>query len=110
MFSDGQSTTWEDTWMPYTRDTLPETTYAALDFKNSRAQMIGRGGAGTVVLIAGSEALHFVELTPTGNQTVTTVFLGTSKRGSYPAIHSRHMNLIGQPSVSQFRGYCAPRF
>ena len=29
-------------------------------------------------------------------------------RKAHPAVHSRHFGLLGQPIVSQYRGFCVP--
>lgn len=54
----------------------------------------------------GEQAVNFIETTPTGDLTFTTIFLGREKGGRYPAIHSRHVLASGDPMVSQLRGSC----
>jgi len=37
---------------------------------------------------------------------VTTIYDKDEAKGAYPAVHSRHFGLLGQPIVSQYEGYC----
>jgi hypothetical protein len=74
-------------------------------------RFIGNNAASDVQIIETLEGLHFLEMTPSGNITTTTIFLPLEKENLKPwhAVHSRHINVL-DPIVSQYVGVCTPRF
>lgn len=74
----------------------------------STARMLGNlGGEPTeVIWVDGGSSFSFVEVTPSGNVTTTSVF--PSERGApAPAVHSRHIRYPNMPPViSQYFGQC----
>jgi hypothetical protein len=74
-------------------------------------RFIGNNAASDVQIIETLEGLHFLEMTPSGNITTTTIFLPLEKDNLKPwhAVHSRHINIL-DPIVSQYVGVCTPRF
>jgi hypothetical protein len=88
-----------------------QLTYAAIDVGKGTAQMIGNQGAANVTVVQGSGGLHFLELTPAGGLTVTSVYFTPGSRGAAAAVHSRHTgDSITGALVSQFFGFCEPRY
>jgi hypothetical protein len=37
---------------------------------------------------------------------ITTVYDRDEASGKYPAVHSRHLAILGQPVVAQYQGFC----
>lgn len=65
------------------------------------------GYAGPLTVIRGNESATFVEATAVGNVTMTTLY--TEQRtadGRIPAVHSRHMSVLGRGLVSHYTGAC----
>jgi hypothetical protein len=51
-------------------------------------------------------ATHFLEVVTEGFLHITTVYDKDDAKGAYPAVHSRHFGLPGQPIVTQYQGFC----
>jgi len=51
-------------------------------------------------------AMHFLEVVTEGFLHITTVYDKDEAKGAYPAVHSRHFGLFGQPLVTQYQGFC----
>lgn len=68
-------------------------------------------GRGTSVLKLAQavNATHFLEVANEGYLNVTTVYEKDDATGLYPAVHSRHLALLGQPIVTQYHGFCRPK-
>jgi len=37
---------------------------------------------------------------------ITTIYAKADTSGKYPAVHSRHLAIRGQPVVAQYQGLC----
>jgi hypothetical protein len=108
VFSLGVTSTYSQGWKSERNKDRLEFTFAALDEGKGTAQFIGNAGASTVHFVKGRFTWNFVEVTPAGNITSTTVF--AADEGNLPAVHSRHPALAkGNPVVSQYLGTCSPR-
>ena len=81
--------------------------YDSIDVKARTARLIGNVGSSDVVALETPEHLSFLEVTPNGNVTLTTVYR-TGAAAPYPAIHSRHVGLLTEPWGSQMYGSCSP--
>jgi hypothetical protein len=64
------------------------------------------GGSGTVRIVRAINANHFLEVAMEGFLNLTTVYDKDASTGTYPAVHSRHFGLLGQPVFGQYTGYC----
>jgi hypothetical protein len=51
-------------------------------------------------------AMHFLEVAIEGALYITTVYDKDESSGAYPAVHSRHFDLLGQPIVTHYQGFC----
>ena len=81
-------------------------TFDQIDLEQNTAQLIGNAGSVPVHVINTPEMLSFLEITPSGNQILTSVFiLSPLESGKYPVVTSRHINVLG-PIVSQYYGSC----
>lgn len=62
--------------------------------------------AGTLRIVRALNANHFLEVANEGFLNLTTIYDLNSTTGSYPAVHSRHFGLMGQPIFAQYAGFC----
>lgn len=74
------------------------------DIVLEKAYMIGNNGVSNVIHILSGDKITFIERTPSGNMTMTTVY--SSKNDKHAAVHSRHIEFIGGSVNSQYYGYC----
>ncbi|MBX9589074.1 MAG: hypothetical protein K2X43_07210 [Hyphomonadaceae bacterium] len=63
-------------------------------------------GIGPLRIVHAVNATHFLEVVTEGSLHITTVFDKDDATGLYPAVHSRHFGLFGQPIVTQYHGFC----
>ena len=66
----------------------------------------GLRGTGQLRIVQAVNAMHFLEVVTEGFLHVTTVYDKDEAKGLYPAVHSRHFGLFGQPLVTQYQGFC----
>lgn len=81
---------------------------AAIDPVRQTAEIASPRGSNGVRVVRAINALHFIEIVGEGFMNVTTVYDLDQARKAHPAVHSRHFGLLGQPIVSQYRGFCVP--
>ncbi len=62
----------------------------------------------TLRVIRALNANHFLEVVPEGFLNLTTIYDRDPATGAYPAVHSRHLGLLGQPIFAQYTGLCRP--
>jgi hypothetical protein len=79
---------------------------AAIDNAAQTAELRTERGAGTLRLVHAVNATHFLEVVTEGSLHITTIFDKDDAKGAYPAVHSRHFGLFGQPIVTQYHGFC----
>lgn len=58
-------------------------------------------------IVRAVNANHFLEVVNEGFLNLTTVYDIDPKTGLHPAVHSRHLGLVGQPVFGQYTGTCA---
>ena len=80
----------------------------AIDPAAQTAVLKTRGGTGQLRIVQAVNAMHFLEIVTEGFMHVTTIYDKDEAKGAYPAVHSRHFGLFGQPLVTQYRGFCQP--
>jgi hypothetical protein len=78
----------------------------AIDTAAQTADLKMPRGTGHLRIVQAVNAMHFLEVVTEGFLNVTTIYDKDETKGSYPAVHSRHFGLLGQPIVSQYAGYC----
>ena len=67
----------------------------------------GNNGSSTVEYRVGTEQMQFIETTPIGNVTLTTIFAPPETGKPMPAVHSRHVAVSpANVSISQYAGEC----
>lgn len=64
------------------------------------------GQGGKLNVVRAINANHFLEVVNEGFLNLTTVYDKDAATGRYPAVHSRHFGLLGQPVFSQHTGFC----
>jgi len=79
---------------------------AAIDAEAQTAEILTRGGTGHLRIVQAVNAMHFLEVVTEGFLNVTTIYDKDEAKGAYPAVHSRHFGLFGQPLVTQYQGFC----
>lgn len=109
-FTDGQITNF-DTGAPTTKheSKFTELVYDQIDTVKKSARLIGNVGVAEVQVVEGSQLLHLVEITNSGNLNLTTIFFTDKSKlsGTYPVVHSRHLKTSASgPLPSQYIGLC----
>jgi hypothetical protein len=79
---------------------------AGIDRSAQTADLSMDGGKGNLRVMQGVSATHFIEVATEGYMHVTTIYEKDEGRGSYPAVHSRHFGILGQPVVTHYQGFC----
>jgi hypothetical protein len=60
----------------------------------------------TLRIVRAINANHFLEAVNEGFLNLTTIYDKDASTGAYPAVHSRHFGLLGQPVFAQYVGTC----
>jgi hypothetical protein len=79
---------------------------ASINTAAQTADLKTEHGTGTLRLVQAVNAMHFLEVAIEGALYITTVFDKDDAKGAYPAVHSRHFALLGQPIVTHYQGFC----
>ncbi|NJO23200.1 MAG: hypothetical protein HC868_09950 [Sphingomonadales bacterium] len=82
---------------------------AAINTQAQTAELKTGQGTGTLRVVRAVNAMHFLEVATEGVLHITTIFDKDDAKGAYPAVHSRHFGLFGQPIVTQYHGFCAAK-
>lgn len=79
-----------------------------IDLDGQSAKLVATSGAapGGVRVVRAINANHFLEVATEGFLNLTTIYDKDPVTGRYPAIHSRHFGLLGQPVYGQYTGSC----
>ena len=101
----------------YTVESKEENNFAFsivnINLDTKKSQMVGNNGTDVMTVLNGNPSgMHFIQIMPVGNMTVTTVYpqeVGINKYGQklYASSHSRHISMINQSLPQQFYGNCA---
>jgi hypothetical protein len=80
---------------------------AGIDHNAQTADLRMEGGTGALRVVQAVNATHFLEVATEGFLNITTIYdKDDAKGGAYPAVHSRHFGIVGQPIVTQYQGFC----
>lgn len=77
-----------------------------LDGQSAHTSTGPAGTIGTLRIVRALNANHFLEVVNEGFLNLTTIYDYDAKAGAYPAIHSRHFGVLGQPVTAQYTGFC----
>lgn len=78
----------------------------SIDLEGQRAELVTTDGKGALRIVRALGANHFLEVVAEGYLNMTTIYQKDEARGIYPAVHSRHFGLFGEPLVAQYTGTC----
>lgn len=109
-FDAGVSTTYEGGKFNGQPAKLLTFEVADIDLEAQSARLLtGEGnGAGSLRIVRALNANHFLEVVNEGFLNLTTIYDLDAQSGFYPAVHSRHLGLLGQPVFAQYSGRCKP--
>lgn len=79
---------------------------SAINAPAQTAELKTPSGTGVLRLVLAVNATHFIEVATEGALNITTVYDKDDAKGAFPAVHSRHFALVGQPIVTQYQGFC----
>lgn len=65
--------------------------------------------SGALKIVRALNANSFLEVANEGFLNITTVYDADPANGLYPAVHSRHFGILGQPVFAQYAGTCAAK-
>lgn len=107
-FGTGSIVSWEKGKPVVERDKMKDPiNFDSIDIKAGKARLIGNQGATDIHVFVTGTGITFIEKTPLGNFTITTIFSDCEKDTKrYIAVHSRHIGGLGFPMPSQFHGTC----
>jgi hypothetical protein len=84
---------------------------ANIDLDRQTAQLVPEPGKppGALKVVRAINANHFLEVVNEGFLNLTTIYDMDTASGTYPAVHSRHFGVLGQPVVGQYAGTCTAK-
>jgi len=77
-----------------------------LDGQAARIVTGPSGVSGKLRIVRALNANHYLEVANEGFLNLTTVYDKDPATGLRPAIHSRHLGVLGQPVFAQYTGTC----
>lgn len=83
-----------------------EITDVDLEGQEARLRTGNNEASGTLRIVRAINANHFLEVVPEGFLNLTTIYDDKENSGAHPAVHSRHLGVLGQPMFSQYSGIC----
>lgn len=81
-------------------------TIGDIDLEAQTAALVTAKGKGALRVVRAVNANHYLEVVAEGFLNMTTIYDKDPKSGLYPAVHSRHFGLFGEPVVGQYYGFC----
>ena len=80
-----------------------------LERQTARLSIAGKPVGNPLRVVRALNANHFLEVAQEGFLNVTTIYDLDPATGSRPAIHSRHLGVLGQPIFAQYAGFCTAK-
>jgi hypothetical protein len=81
-----------------------------IDLPKQAAKLIIDGShTGTLRIVRALNANSYMEVAQEGFLNLTTIYDKDPATGTYPAVHSRHFGLLGQPMFAQYAGACTDK-
>lgn len=85
-------------------------TIEDIDLAGQAAKLVIDGShTGTLRIVRALNANSYLEVAQEGFLNLTTIYDKDEATGSYPAVHSRHFGLLGQPVFAQYAGSCTDK-
>jgi hypothetical protein len=110
-FTSGTSWSYENgAFKPKTPEPLTlEITAIDLDKQSAHLVNANDQAGAALKIVRAINANHFLEVVNEGFLNLTTIYDKDDATGAYPAVHSRHFGVLGQPVVAQYAGSCAAK-
>ena len=107
-FSNGIAANWDSGELSQEKTRMKDDVVVSeINRKQKSAVIIGNVGKSPVFEIIGIGAINFIEVTPTSNLIVLTIFDKQLSQLRFAAVWSRHIKIMGGgPIVSQYYGDC----
>ena len=80
-----------------------------IDLDGQRAELVSPNGRGPLRIVRAVGANHYLEAVTEGYLNLTTIYQKDDRRGAYPAVHSRHFGVLGEPIIAQYTGFCSAK-
>ena len=80
-----------------------------IDLAKQNASLDTGSGSTPLRVVRAVNANHYLEVITEGFLNITTIYDRDSETGTYPAVHSRHFGLFGQPVIAQYYGFCTDK-
>ncbi|MEL6298688.1 MAG: hypothetical protein AAFQ45_08970 [Pseudomonadota bacterium] len=109
MFEKGQVNSFEEGQFAGAATALLKFSIGAIDLKRQTATLSTESGSGTLRIVRAISANHYLEVITEGFLNVTTIYEPSERGAPSPAVHSRHVGLLGQPMSAHYTGFCTPR-
>lgn len=77
--------------------------------KQSATLILDGKSANSLKIVRALNANTFLEVANEGFLNLTTIYDRDPATGAYPAVHSRHFGLFGQPMFAQYPGTCTAK-
>jgi hypothetical protein len=77
--------------------------------KQSATLILDGKPATTLKIVRALNANTYLEVVNEGFLNLTTIYDRDAVTGKYPAVHSRHFGLFGQPMFAQYAGNCVAK-
>jgi hypothetical protein len=84
-------------------------TITDIDLDRQTARLITGDKSGVLKIVRALNANHFLEVVNEGFLNLTTIYDKDPATGLHPAVHSRHLGVVGQPVFAQYAGTCTGR-
>ncbi len=79
----------------------------SIDLEGQKARLTSDGKpTGELRVVRALNANHYLEVANEGFLNLTTIYDLDAGAGTYPAVHSRHFGILGQPVFAQYAGSC----
>ncbi len=86
-----------------------EITDIDLDSQSARLATDTKEKPGVLKIVRAINANTFLEVANEGFLNLTTIYDKDASTGTYPAVHSRHFGIFGQPVFAQYAGFCTAK-
>lgn len=80
-----------------------------LERQSARLSIAGKPVGNPLRVVRALNANHFLEVAQEGFLNVTTIYDPDPVTNARPAIHSRHLGVLGQPIFAQYAGFCTAK-
>lgn len=110
-FSDGTATSYENGAFKVMHPAPLKFEITDIDLDRQTAHLVTDGNekAGVLKIVRAINANHFLEVVNEGFLNLTTVYDKDPATGKHPAVHSRHLGVLGEPVFAQYSGFCTEK-